>query len=126
MAKTKISTKIVVQYNGHSFRKNGDLDLNFKVDYSEIVNVLSLMRMLNQNIDIQVKLGGGKPEALGTFQIKNINIDRDGESKIKFNSETTSINPDKLIDLTEPDTLILLRAQALVESEDFEEGEDDE
>ena len=121
---------MVVQYNGHSFRKNGDLDLNFKVDYSEIVNVLSLMRMLNQNIDIQAKIGSGKPELLGVFQIKNINIDRDGESKLKFNSETSSINPSKLMELSEPDTLILLRALAYIESEDLEdddgEGDEDE
>lgn len=124
MGKTIIKSKMMVQYDGHSFRKNGDLDLNFRVDYSEIVNVISLMRMLNQNINIQVKLGRDKPETLGVFHIKNINIDRDGESKLKFNSETSSINPNKLMDLAEPDTIIMLRATAYVEIEDEEEGDE--
>lgn len=124
MGKTRIKSQMMVQYNGHSFTKNGDLDLNFKVDYSEIVNVLSLMRMLNQNIDVQVKLGRDKPETLGVFHIKNINVDRDGESKVKFNSETSSINPDKLMDLAEPDTIIMLRASAVIETEDGDEGDE--
>ncbi len=124
MGKTRIKSQMMVQYDGHSFRKNGDLDLNFKVDYSEIVNVLSLMRMLNQNVDIKVKLGRDKPATLGVFHIKNINIDSDGESKLKFNSETTSINPNKLMDLAEPDTIIMLRATAYVETEDEEEGDE--
>jgi acetylglutamate kinase len=125
MGKKQISTKLVVQYEGHNFKKDGSLDLNFKADYSEIVNVMSLFRMLNQNITIQAKIGREKPEALGVFSIKAINVDRDGESKIRFTSEVVNINPDKLTDLMTPETLIVLKASASVDSEEDDEDEDE-
>lgn len=126
MSKAEIKTKMVVQYNGHNVRKGGDLDLNFKTDYSEIVNTLSLMRMLNQNINIKIKIGHNKPETLGTFSLKNVNIDRDGESKIKFNSEMVHIDTNKLLDLLTPDTLIIMQATAVVDIEDEPQTDDDD
>lgn len=117
---------MVTQYNGHSIKNNGDLDLNFKADYSEIVNVVSLVRMLNQSIDVKTKVGSEKPKSLGSFSLKTLSIDRDGESKIKFNSDFNAIDPDTLADLLQPETLIILQCSALVEVEDDEEEDDDE
>ncbi len=126
MAKEQIKLKMVAQYNGHSFKKNGDLDLNFKLDYSEIVNVVSLIRMLNQNIKIMAKVGRSNPEELGEFIIRSVGIDRDGESKVKFSSETDDVNAEKLIDLMKPETLIVLQLKATIESDEEEESDDDD
>lgn len=121
MGKQKLKIKLVAQYNGHSIKNNGDLDLNFKTDYSEIVNVVSLVRMLNQNVIIKAKIGQKEPEDLGTFNIKNINIDREGEAKVKFNSDANAVNSTTISDLLQPDTLIILQCSAIVETEDEED-----
>ena len=118
-----LKLRVVTQYNGHSIKNNGDLDLNFKADYSEIVNVVSLVRMLNQTITVKTKVASGKPKDLGAFSLKTLSIDRDGESKIKFNSDFNAINPDTLADLLQPETLITLQCSATV---DVEEGDEDE
>lgn len=96
--------------------------MNFKADYSEIVNVVSLVRMLNQSINVKTKVGSEKPKDLGSFSLKMLNIDRDGESKIRFNSDFNAINSDALTDLLQPEMLIALQCTAIVDVED----EDDE
>lgn len=114
----QVKTRMVVTYDGHSVRKDGDIDVKFKADYGEVVNVLSLFQMLNQNVDIKVKVGSAKPSVLGTFIIRSISVDRDGESKLKFNSEANHVNLSSIMELAVPDTLITLQATATIEVDD--------
>ena len=121
-----IKVKQVVVYGGHSLKANGAVDFTLKAAYSELVNTIQLMQMLNNDVDIKAKLPGKKPMKLGMFRIKQIVIDGDGESILKFNGLNDHIEMDNLNLLplnTEDDTEFAVMMEA--ESEDEEEGEDD-
>ena len=121
-----IKVKQVVVYGGHSLKANGAVDFTLKSAYSELVNSIQLMQMLNNDVDIKAKLPGQKPMKLGMFRIKQIIIDGDGESILKFNGLNDHIEMDNLNLLplnTDDDKEFVVLMEADVEEE--EEGEDD-
>lgn len=122
----KVKCTLEAQYNGHSIKNNGDVDLNFKIPYSEITSGLLLTQMLNANINIVAKVGAGKPINLGTFMLKNLSIDRDGETKIKFNSEVDNAEVVNFVDLAERETIVKLKCEAMVEVEEDDSEDGDE
>ena len=90
-----IKLKQLVTYNGHSLSSNGSVNLTFKSQYSNLTNTIELMQLLNNDITITAKVGK-KASSLGIFRIKNIMIDGDGESKIKFVGLSDYIEMDEL------------------------------
>lgn len=122
-----IKVKEVVKYGGHSLSANGSVNFNLKAAYSELTNTIQMMQMLNNDVNIKAKLPGGKPMKLGMFRIKQIMIDGDGESTLKFNGLNDYIEMDNLnlLPLNSDDNkefVILMEAD--IESEE-EEGEED-
>jgi hypothetical protein len=91
-----VKVKEIVKYDGHSVSANGSVNFNIKASYSELVKTISVMQMLNNDVNIKVKLPGNKPMRIGIFRIKQIVIDGDGESKIKFNGLNDFIEMDNL------------------------------
>lgn len=92
----KVKVKEVVEYYGHSISPNGSVNFSLKADYSELTNTIMLMQMLNNDIIIKCKIPTNKPFKIGVFRLKKIEIDGDGESKIKFNGLTDFIEMDNL------------------------------
>lgn len=90
-----LKTKQIVSYNGHSISANGTVNLNLKAQYSQLTKSIQLMQMLNNDISIKAKVSGNIIK-LGIFRIKQIQIDGDGESKIKFNSLSEYVEVDNL------------------------------
>ena len=120
-----IKVKQVVTYGGHSLKANGAVDFTLKSAYSELVNTIQLMQMLNNDVDIKAKLPGKKAMKLGMFRIKQIIIDGDGESILKFNGLNDHIEMDNLNLLplnTDDDKEFAVLMEAEIEEE--EEGED--
>ena len=79
-----IKVKEVVKYDGHNVSANGSVNFNLKAGYSELVNSIKATQMLNNDV------------TLGIFRIKQIAIDGDGESKLKFNGLNDYIEMDNL------------------------------
>ena len=96
MKTVKTKVKEIVEYAGHTLSANGNVNFTLKASYSELTNTIQLMQMLNNDVDIKARLPGGKPMKLGSFRIKQIVIDGDGESKIKFNSLNDYVEMDNL------------------------------
>lgn len=120
----KIKVKEVVKYKGHSLSANGSVNFNLVAAYSELVHTISLMQLLNNDVMIKAKIPGENPMKLGIFRIKQIVIDGDGESKIKFNGLNDYIEMDNLnvLPLNSDDTkefVVLMEAE--VEEENTEE-----
>ncbi len=84
----KIKIKSIATYNGHNVRPNKSVDISFKFEYSELTKYITLVQLLNENISISVKKHDEPVTKLGTFLLKDMKIDHDGESVIKFNSMT--------------------------------------
>lgn len=123
---TAIKVKQVVVYGGHSLKANGAVDFTLKSAYSELVNTIQLMQMLNNDVSIKAKLPGRKAMKLGEFRIKQIVIDGDGESVLKFNGLNDHIEMDNLNLLplnTDDDKEFAVMMEAEIESEE-EEVED--
>jgi len=87
---------IVVKYNGHNVRPNGSVDLNLISRYSEMVDSIRLLQLLNNDIVLTVKIPESKAFKLGSFRIGGVAFDHDGTAKIKFNGMTDFINTDNL------------------------------
>lgn len=91
-----IKVKQIASYCGHSISANGSVNLNLKAAYSELTNSIKLSQMLNNDVVIKVKMPNEKPMKLGTFRIKLLKIDGDGESVVKFNGLNDYIELDNL------------------------------
>lgn len=96
MSEMTVKVKEVVKYGGHSLSANGSVNFTLKANYSELTNSIKLMQMLNNDVNIKAKLPGGKPMKLGMFRIKQIVVDGDGESILKFNGLNDYIEMDNL------------------------------
>lgn len=106
-----VKVKQVVKYDGHSLSSNGSVNFKLRASYSELVNSIKLMQMLNNDVTIKAKIPGSKIMKLGIFRIKQIVIDGDGESKITFNG---------LNDFIEMDNLNLLPLKNSEETNEFQ------
>lgn len=127
MSEIIVKVKAVVKYHGHSLSANGSVNFNLKASYSELTNTIQMMQMLNNDVTIKAKLPAGKPMKLGMFRIKQIVIDGDGESTLKFNGLNDYIEMDNLnlLPLNNDDNKeFVIMMEAEIETEE-EEGEDD-
>lgn len=128
MSEMTVKVKEVVKYGGHSLSANGSVNFTLKASYSELTNTIQMMQMLNNDVTIKAKLPVGKPMKLGMFRIKQIIIDGDGESTLKFNGLNDYIEMDNLNTLplnSDENKEFVIMMEAEVEIEDEEEGEDD-
>lgn len=124
MSETIIKVKEVVKYAGHSLSANGSVNFTLKASYSELTNTIQMMQMLNNDVIIKAKLPGGKPMKLGMFRIKQIVIDGDGESTLKFNGLNDYIEMDNLNVLplnSDENKEFVVVAEAEIENEEGEE-----
>ena len=125
MSEMTIKVKEVVRYGGHSLSANGSVNFTLKASYSELTNTVQTMQMLNNDIIIKAKMPAGKPMKLGMFRIKQLIIDGDGESTLKFNGLNDYIEMDNLnlLPLNNDDNkefIIMMEAEIEVEEEEGE------
>lgn len=117
-----VKVRLVSSYGGHSLSTNGSVNLTLKASYSELSNSVKLMQLLNNDIDIKAKLPGMSPVKLGSFRIKMIRVDDDGESVIKFNGLIDYVEADNLTTLVTDEEFVVM-FEADVEEEDENEEE---
>lgn len=123
----KISVKEVVSYGGHNLSANGSVNLTLKASYSELPKTISIMQMLNNDVKIRAKVPGSKAMKLGMFRIKDIRVDGDGESVIKFNTindfvEMGNLNLLPLNDSETKEFQVLMETETEEEENGNEEG----
>ena len=121
----QIKVKQVVKYGGHSLSANGSVNFTLKAAYSELANTIQAMQMLNNDVVIKAKVPGSKPMKLGMFRIKQITVDGDGESTIKFNGLNDYIEMDNLNILPtngDENKMFTVMMEADVEEEDESDG----
>ena len=119
-----VKVKEVVKYGGHSLSANGSVNFTLKASYSELTNTIHMMQMLNNDVIIKAKLPASKPMKLGMFRIKQITIDDDGESTLKFNGLNDYIEMDNLNVLplnSDENKEFVIVAEAEIENEEGEE-----
>lgn len=120
-----VKVKEVVEYKGHSLSANGSVNFTLKAQYSELTKTIQLMQMLNNDVSIKAKVPGGSPMKLGFFRVKQIVIDGDGESIIKFNGLNDYIEMDNLnllpLNTDENKHFVVLMEAEIEEEEDGKE-----
>lgn len=125
----EVKVKEVVKYDGHNVSANGSVNFNLKAGYSELINTIQAMQMLNNDVTIKAKVPGKKAMKLGIFRIKQIVIDGDGESKLKFNGlndyiEMYNLNLLPLSTEENKEFTIMMEADVEVEEGGEEDGEE--
>ena len=93
---TKIIVKQVVKYGGHSVNRAGVVNVTFVAEYSELINTINTFQTLGEDVEIMCKCVNEKPRKLGTFKVKSITTNGDGQSKIKFEGMRDSVEMDNL------------------------------
>lgn len=124
-----IKVKEVVKYGGHSLSANGSVNFTLKAMYDELTNSIKLMQMLNNDVSIKAKVPGQKVMKLGIFRVKQIVIDGDGESTLKFNGLNDYIEMDNLNVLplnSDENKEFVVLMEADIENETDTESEDDD
>ena len=122
-----IKVKQVVTYGGHSLSANGSVNFTLKANYPELVNTIQLMQMLNNDVIIKARIPGQKPMKLGSFRIKSIQVEGDGDSIIKYNGLNDYIEMDNLNALptgTKSEEFTVLM-EAEIEQEDDDDGDEE-
>lgn len=122
-----IKVREIVKYGGHSLSANGSVNFTLKASYSELTNSIKLMQMLNNDVSIKSKAPGGKAMKLGIFRVKQIIIDGDGESVLKFNGLNDYIEMDNLNLLplsTDENKEFAVLMEAEIEEEESEADEE--
>lgn len=97
MAK-ELKAKSLASYGGHGIKTNKAVDLTLKFKYEELPNYIKLVQFLNENVTVKVKNieEGSEVRTLGTFMVKEIKIDHDGEGQVKFNTMVDYAEVDEL------------------------------
>lgn len=116
----QIKIKEVVQLNGYSLKASGAVDLVLVAEYGELVKSVQVLQMLNNDVTIKAKVPGNKAMMLGVWRVKNVIVDGDGESKLKFNGlsdfiEMQNLNLLPLKSDENPRFQILMEAQIEIE-----------
>lgn len=119
----KVSVKSIMSYKGHTISANGSVNLTLHAKYGEITNSVGLLQMLNNDVNIKVKMEGNVIK-LGNFRIKSIQFEDDGESTVKFNSINDFVDTDGLNQLVTPDEFNVLFS-ASIEDEGEKDDEED-
>ena len=125
-----VKVKEIVKYGGHNLSANGSVNLTFKASYSELTNTIQLMQMLNNDVNIKAKIPGEKAMKLGMFRIKEMKVEGDGESIIKFNSlneytEMDNLNYLPIKGSENEEFAVMMSAEIEIEKEG-EENDDEE
>lgn len=125
-----IKLKQVVKYGGHSLSAAGSVKLTLKADYSELDKTMQLFQMINNDINVKVKVPSQqRPFSLGVFRIDAINTSGDGCSTIKLIGLSIYIEMDNLnmlpTKIDGDEELFLVRYETNVEEEESEENEKD-
>jgi hypothetical protein len=118
-----IQIKEIVNYKGHSVKTNGNVDLSFSAMYDQITKSIEVLQLLNTDVKITAKLPGAKPVMLGSFNVKNVLFDNDGESVLKFNTLTDFVEMNNINSIITQESF-QLKMEANVETED--NGEEDD
>jgi hypothetical protein len=121
----KVKVKLVAKYAGHSVKANGNVDIGLTCRYDELVNYIQLVQCLNVDTTITVKLPDEKPMKLGSFRVREVKIDHDGEGGLKFNSMSDYVDIDNLNKLVGTEFFTVMFT-ADVEVEEEEEEDDSE
>lgn len=120
----QVKTRVEARYTSHNMKANKSVDLTFKCPYVELKNYIQTIQMLNENVEVVVKIGKDKPIKLGTFTINGLNIDRDGEGTLKLNSLIDFVNASAINELparNDEPLKIMLKCEI-----DLSDGEEDE
>lgn len=115
-----VKVKLEAQYNGHNVKQNGNVDLKFKIPYSDLTSCLKLLQLISCNIHLKTKLHNKDVIDLGSFYLNKMSIDREGESSLIFNTELDSTDLNAFTPLTEKDIIIKLYCSGVYEEEEDE------
>lgn len=124
---TTAKTKFEGKYAKHDVKANKAVNVEFKAPYSELPNCVPALTMLNENTEVAVKIGADKkPLKLGVFLITGVNFGRDGDSTLKLQSQTDSVELDTLnllVERSDEPLFILLKADIDDEEVDVDDDE---
>lgn len=121
MSEQQIKIKEVVQNGGYSLKPSGAVDLTLVAEYGELVKTIQVLQMLNNDVTIKARIPEQKPMMLGSFRVKTVIVDGDGESKIKFNGLSDFIempNLNKLPLKSDDNPRFQILMEALIDLED--------
>ena len=122
----KVAITAIGQFDGFNVKKNKSVDISFKFSYDERISMMQIVALVSQATTIITKKGTDKPKTLGQFMLQDFKMDRDGECKVKFNSDVETVDMEQITGmLDESGELLKIRMQCEIELEDGDEDGDE-
>lgn len=120
----RIEVTAVGNFEGTNVKKNKSMDLKFIFGIEERSNIIQSVMLVGQDISVFTKKGKEKAKFLGVFRFNSLHVDRDGETKITFNTMTEDAKMDAINEMIENSEYIKVKMVADVEMEDKEDDEE--
>lgn len=116
----KAEMMMVMKYVSHNVNQAGAVTLMMKSGYDQLYGAKELLKFLQSNITVKVKMLEKKPFLLGTFRLKSISFNQNGESAVKLASITDAVYMERMAEIV---TMDLTQVRFEGEIDDDEESE---
>lgn len=114
-----IKVRVKGHYAGHNIKASGVINLDFNFDYSELADIIPLVQLLNNNIELVVRLER-KTYKLGEFMLNQVKIKSDGSSFVRFNAIIDNINANALNLFSGEEVQLQASGKVYIEGDDDE------
>ena len=91
MAKEDNLIKAVGIYNGHSIKKNFDIELKFRFIEEQLANSLQFVACIGKQVKLKAKIRKEKLN-LGVFNVNKITVDKNGNAYISLMSNSDYVS----------------------------------
>lgn len=106
MAKDDNLIKAVGIYNGHSIKRNFDVELKIRFGPEQLPNALQFIASIGKQVILQAKIGKDINK-LGVFNLNSLKVDRNGMAFISFMSNSDYVSLESIEKLLVEDTEIV-------------------
>lgn len=91
MGKENELIKAVAIYNGHTIKKNFDIELKFRFLEEQLPNALQFVACIGKQVKLKAKIQQEKL-ALGVFNLNKLSVDKNGNAFISLMSNSDYVS----------------------------------
>ena len=91
MAKDDNLIKVIGIYNGHTIKRNFDVELKVRFNTEQLPNALQFVAVIGKQVILKAKIEKNV-QHLGTFNLNSLKIDRNGMAFISFMSNSDYVS----------------------------------
>lgn len=112
--------KAIAVYNGHTIRKNFDVELKLRFIDEQLPNALQFVACIGKQVKLNAKVLQDKFH-IGVFNVNRITIDKNGNAFVSFMSNNDYVNLESIEKLMVEDDIRLVGKITEIKTDEDEE-----